>query len=152
MSDLTNVALPNTRATLTVRIIKSLRFRTEKSLVLHNVDLTTTTIAHLKEIAKQGFPFPLLIPQSPHCCPAIATQPGWKPYRTCQLDTLKLYTKAHGAKTSNLIINLDHDDWMLDDDSKTLAQVGCENETELSFFSRKDYDEFKLNPETSWDV
>ncbi|KAF8197365.1 hypothetical protein BJ912DRAFT_953223 [Pholiota molesta] len=132
----TDCARPLTSATLTVRVIKSLSYRTEKSLVLHNVDLTTTTVAQLKDIARQ----------------AVATQPGWKPYRSCQLDTLKLYTKAHGAKTSNLIINLDHDDWILDDGDMTLEQVGCENETELSFFSRKDYDEFKLNPETSWDV
>ena len=58
------------------------------------------------------------------------------------VDTLKLYTKAHGAKvrqascserrtdnsrplqTTNLIINLDHDEWILDDDSKVLADYG----------------------------
>lgn len=39
-------------------------------------------------------------------------------------DCLKLYTKAHGSKTTNLIINLDHDEWILDDDSVTLASVG----------------------------
>ena len=60
-----------------------------------------------------------------------------------QIDTMKLYTKAHGAKvgqilrvrplhaqrsrlgkTTNLIINLDRDDWILDDDSKFLVDVG----------------------------
>ncbi|KJA27265.1 hypothetical protein HYPSUDRAFT_115237, partial [Hypholoma sublateritium FD-334 SS-4] len=136
---LTNTARPATDATLTVRIIKSLRFRTEKSLVLHNIDLTSTTVAQLKSAATQ----------------AIASQPGWKPYRSCVLDTLKLYTKAHGAKTSNLIINLDHEEWILDNDDKTLAEVGLgessfslpQNESEVSFFSRKDYEDFKLNPE-----
>jgi hypothetical protein len=97
-------------------------------------------------------------------------------------DTLKLYTKAHGAKvgqmlicpifalctyrysqTTNLIINLDHDEWILDDDSKILAEYGigmwlckcisagadylAENETEISFFNRELYEEFKKNPE-----
>ncbi|KAH6918871.1 hypothetical protein BKA70DRAFT_1248524 [Coprinopsis sp. MPI-PUGE-AT-0042] len=80
----TNVARPKTSATITVRIIKSFKFRTEKSLVLHNTDLTTITVGQLKEIARQ----------------AIQTQAGWKPYRNAQLDTLKLYTKAHGAKAS----------------------------------------------------
>jgi len=40
---------------------------------------------------------------------------------------------------------------MLDDDTKTLAQVGFENETEVSFFSRDAYDVFKANPEVRWD-
>jgi len=113
-SILTNFARPNTSATLTIRIIKSFIFRTERSLVLHDVNLVTMTVAQLKEIAKQN----------------VATQPGWKPYRNVVLDTLKLYTKAHGAKTSNLIVNLDHDDWILANDGKTLVELGFENETE----------------------
>ena len=56
MSDdvLTNVARPNTSATLTIRIIKSFTFRTERSLVLHDVNLVTMTVVQLKEIAKQS--------------------------------------------------------------------------------------------------
>ncbi|EPS97363.1 hypothetical protein FOMPIDRAFT_1032052 [Fomitopsis schrenkii] len=131
-----NLALPKTSATLTVRIIKSFEYRTEKSLVLHKINLETTTPTQLKEIARQ----------------AIKTQPGWKPYRNLVLDTLKLYTKAHGAKTTNLIINLDHDDWILSDDSKTLADYGCENETEVSFFNHEMYEQFKLHPETKWET
>ncbi|KAL4074536.1 hypothetical protein V8B97DRAFT_2005481 [Scleroderma yunnanense] len=112
---LTNVALPNTEATITVRVIKSFEYRTERSLVLHNLNLPATTVGELKNIAKQ--------------------------------DTLKVYTKAHGAKTSNLIINLDHDEWILNDNNKTLAEVGFENETEVSFFNGEAYEKYKLNPE-----
>lgn len=56
MSDdaLANVARPNTSATLTIRIIKSFTFRTERSLVLHDVNLVTMTVVQLKEIAKQS--------------------------------------------------------------------------------------------------
>jgi len=68
------------------------------------------------------------------------------------LDTLKLYTVAHGAKTTNLIINLDHDEWIFDENSKTLAELGFENETEVSLFNREMYDQFKANPETLWDT
>ncbi|KAF7777452.1 hypothetical protein Agabi119p4_3524 [Agaricus bisporus var. burnettii] len=134
-STTTNLALPKTSATLTIRIIKSFEFRTERSLVLHNVNLHTATVGHLKKTALQ----------------AVETQPGWKPYRNVSLDTMKLYTKAHGAKTSNLIINLDHDEWILNDDTCILADLGFENETEVSFFNRQAYDQFKLNPQTSWD-
>ena len=51
---LANEQKPQTAATLTVRIIKSFKFRTEKSLVLHDVNLLTTTVADLKERAKNG--------------------------------------------------------------------------------------------------
>lgn len=50
----TNLARPKTSATLTIRIIKSFEFRTEKSLVLHNINLEATTVGQLKEIARQG--------------------------------------------------------------------------------------------------
>ncbi|KAI6036697.1 hypothetical protein BKA83DRAFT_4166656 [Pisolithus microcarpus] len=136
MSALTNTTLPLTEATVTVRVIKSFEYRTEKSLVLHKLDLQKTTVGELKNIAKQ----------------AVRSGPGWKAYRKVDLDTLKLYTKAHGAKTSNLIINLDHDDWVLDDENKTLAEVGLENETEVSFFNREAYEKYRHNPEIRWDV
>ncbi|CAG8432957.1 11018_t:CDS:2 [Diversispora eburnea] len=35
-------------------------------------------------------------------------------------NTLKLYTKAHGAKAQNLTINLDHDEWIFENDETTL--------------------------------
>jgi len=50
----TNLTRPKTSATLTVRVIKSFEYRTEKSLVLHNINLETTTVGQLKEIARQG--------------------------------------------------------------------------------------------------
>ncbi|KAI0806995.1 hypothetical protein C8Q74DRAFT_1225342 [Fomes fomentarius] len=131
----TNLALPKSDATLTIRVIKSFEFRTEKSLVLHHVNLEQTTVGQLKDKVRQ----------------AIQTQPGWKPYRTAVLDTLKLYTKAHGAKTTNLIINLDHDEWIFEDESQTLADLTLENESEVSFFNREAYEEFKKHPDTKWE-
>ena len=68
------------------------------------------------------------------------------------------------GQTTNLIINLDRDDWILDDDSKLLMDVGfgkfqqprktlcrciAENETEISLFNRELYETFKANPEVS---
>ncbi|RSH84711.1 uncharacterized protein EHS24_006235 [Apiotrichum porosum] len=127
--------LPLTSATLTIRIIKSFPFRTTKNLVLKDVDLTTMTVGQLMD----------------KCREAVHSQVGFKLYRQVQLDTLKKYTVAHGHKTQNLIINLDHDEWILSDMAQTLVAVGCENETELSLFNRAAYDEFKAHPETKWD-
>lgn len=71
-------------------------------------------------------------------------------------------------QTTNLIINFANEDWILDDDSVTLASVGMgqshgststrlqsddpatENEAEVSFFSRELYEAFKLDPTTNW--
>jgi len=81
---LTNLARPTTSAIITVRVIKSFEFRTERSIVLRDINLETTTVGNLKEIARN----------------VIQTQPGWKPYRSAHFDTLKLYMRAHGAKVS----------------------------------------------------
>ncbi|KAJ3415755.1 GTP-binding protein of the rab [Chytridiales sp. JEL 0842] len=96
-----------TGITITVRVIKSFEYRTCKNMVLRDVQPETTTTKQLKEILLEK----------------IKTEPGFRPYQTTKLDTLKLYTKAHGTKTQNLIINLDHDEWIMDDE-KTLAELG----------------------------
>ncbi|WVQ74048.1 hypothetical protein IAR50_003630 [Cryptococcus sp. DSM 104548] len=126
---------PISDATLTVRVIKSFEFRTQKSLVLQHLDLRTLTVGALMEQVRAQ----------------AKTAPGFKAYRTLVLDTLKLYTVAHGHKTTNLIINLDHDDWILSDLEKTLEDIGAQNETELSLFNREAYEKFKADPEIKWD-
>ena len=70
-------------------------------------------------------------------------------------------------QTSNLIINLDHEEFMLDNNDACLADLGIgiiifnsrhicrihdrawltENETEVSFFNQAAYEAFKRNPE-----
>ncbi|OBZ75486.1 hypothetical protein A0H81_04701 [Grifola frondosa] len=135
---LTNLAIPKTSATLTLRIIKSFEFRTERSLVLHNVNLDTTTVGELKELARQGnhtsrsrlFSIPLRSLSKP-------SQDG--------NPIIILFS------TTNLIINLDHEDWILNDDAKTLTDIGFENETEVSFFNREAYEKFKAHPEIKWE-
>lgn len=53
---LTNIALPKTQATITLRVIKSFEYRTERSLVLHMLNLEITTVGELKDIARRGMP------------------------------------------------------------------------------------------------
>lgn len=66
---LTSNSRPKCSATLTVRIIKSFQYRTERSLVLHELNLEQTTVADLKNIARN----------------VVLTQPAWKPYRSVVL-------------------------------------------------------------------
>ncbi len=154
----TNVARPLTDAVITIRIIKSFEFRSMKAYVIKSIDLTTTTVAQLEEL----------------CRKEVTSNSAFRAFRSyaAQLDTLKLYTRAHGSKTTNLIINLDHPEWVLDDanlkgllkdpssagesektkENTTLAEIGVENETELSFFNKQAYEAFLANPNTKWDA
>lgn len=119
---LTNEAIPRTEATITIRVIKSFEYRTERSLVLHKLNLETTTVGDLKEIVRQGTCDYLLDTASDLTSnSAIQTGPAWRPYRNAvlgsytlpgdviswlfnvKLDTLKLYVKAHGAKVRKLL-------------------------------------------------
>ncbi|KAI8869113.1 hypothetical protein GQ42DRAFT_163664 [Ramicandelaber brevisporus] len=82
----------------------------------------------------------------------LKTAPGiLPPFRTFTYDTLKLYTKAHGMKTVNLIINMENDEeCIFNDDGKTLAELGVENETEISYFKLEDYIKYKEHPDNKW--
>jgi hypothetical protein len=66
---LTSTIRPLESATITVRIIKSFEYRTQKALVLKEVNLKETTVQNLID----------------RCMEAIKTAPGFKPYRTLQL-------------------------------------------------------------------
>ncbi|RHZ74081.1 hypothetical protein Glove_227g108 [Diversispora epigaea] len=135
-SVLSNTLNPPNSATLTIRLIKNFEYRTVKYLILHEVNLETTTVGKLKNIIKEK----------------INTIAGFKPFRNVNYDTLKLYTKAHGAKTQNLTINLDHDEWIFENDEATLISHKLENESEISFFNREIYEAYKLHPEIKWET
>ncbi|KAJ3065848.1 hypothetical protein HDU98_010802 [Podochytrium sp. JEL0797] len=126
----------NTTITLTIRLIKSFEFRNFKNLIVH-VDPATTTPADLAVLVKQK----------------VESESAFKVYRTVKFDTFKLYTKAFGAKTQNLIINLDNDpDWILFP-RVPLAQQNMppiENETEISYFNKETYEAYRAHPETKW--
>ncbi|CAG8526283.1 3776_t:CDS:2 [Ambispora leptoticha] len=138
-TSLTSTANPPTSATLTIRIIKNFEYRTVKNLVLQNVNLESTTFNGISLIM--------------NFFKAINSTPGFKPFRSVNYDTLKVYTKAHGTKSQNLVINLEHDDdWIMNNDQATLISYGLENETELSFFDLAAYQIYKTHPDViKWD-
>jgi Uncharacterized conserved protein (DUF2340) len=117
--------------TLTIRFIKSFQYRTTKNLIIQ-----------VEEGITVGELIGRAIEQSKTCS-------GFKPYANCVLDTAKLYVKAHGSKSQNLVINL-QDDFFLDYE-KSLEQEGIENETEISLFNLKDYLDYKNDlQDTKW--
>lgn len=95
---LTSTLKPLSQSTITIRIIKSFPYRNVKNYILTNYDISTKTSSDLLNDMKQ----------------IINTTGSLRPYRNVEYDTLKIYTHAHGSKTMNLVINLDHDDWVLD--------------------------------------
>lgn len=105
--------------------------------VYQHIDLANTSPKSLFEMIKK----------------TVATDGGLRPFRNVDFDTIKIYTHAHGTKTINLIINMDHDDdWVLDlsNEEKKLIDYDIENETELSVYNLKEYESYKDHPEDKW--
>ena len=60
---------------------------------------------------------------------------------------LQIEHQAHGAKTSDPVINREDDDKLILKDGVTLAEAGVKNETEISFFKLSDYQAYQADPE-----
>lgn len=136
---LTSNVRPATDSVLTIRIIKSFPFRNVKNHIIHSINLKDTT-------PKQLFT---------QMVETINSTGGLRPYRNVEYDTLKLYTKAHGTKSMNLVINFDDDEELIIysptvSSDKSLWECGIENETEISLFKYEDYVQFRENPEEKW--
>lgn len=136
---LTSNVRPATDSLLTIRIIKSFPYRNVKNHIVKSVNLKDTTPKQL---------FNQLIE-------TINTTGGLRPYRNVEYNTLKIYTKAHGTKSMNLVINFDNDEECIIysptvNPDKSLYELGIENETEISLFKFEDYLEYKKNPEEKW--
>ncbi|GMM52038.1 Aim29 protein [Starmerella bacillaris] len=126
-------------ATITVRLVRSLEYRTIRNHVFRNIDLTEWTPAILIE----------------ECKALVAVDSSFKPYRTVDFNAAKIYTHAHFTKTQNLAINLDKDEeWVLTTPermNKPLSELGIMNESEISVYNNACYAQFKQNPVQKWD-
>ncbi|KAI5964800.1 uncharacterized protein KGF55_001870 [Candida pseudojiufengensis] len=137
---LTSNVRPATDALITIRIIKSFPYRNVKNLVLKDIDLKATTSKQLLELVINN----------------INSNGSLRPFRNVNYDSLKIYTKAHGSKSMNLVINFENDDnWTIlkrnnEIKNKSLWDLGVQNETEISLFNWDAYEEFKSNPEEKW--
>ncbi|RCK67868.1 Altered inheritance rate of mitochondria protein 29 [Candida viswanathii] len=137
---LTSNVRPATDSLITVRIIKSFPYRNVKNHIIKDIDLKATTPKQLLE----------------KLVDVINTTGALRPYRNVEYNTVKIYTKAHGSKSMNLVINFENDDdWVLvspsvDGAAKSLWDLGIQNETELSLFNWDAYVEYKANPEEKW--
>jgi len=94
-------------ATITIRLVKSFEYRTVKPLVLHNIDLTTLTPIGLLELVAEGTPrrFGRNVKVSAEAlagscagdgCTAVATRPGYKPFRNVEYGTAAKVLVAMG--------------------------------------------------------
>ena len=132
-------------AILTIRLIKSFAYRNVKNLVIRDVDLSQTSVRDL-----MGLIYKRIDTETPWI--------SWSPNATAFFDTLKLYTQPFGAKSQHLVINFEDDDALIlyspamssCPSTKTLEELGCRNETELSLFNHEQYRSFKANPENLW--
>jgi len=90
---------------LTIYLVKSFEYRTMKTMVLKDVDLSMKASELMAQISS-----------------TIQNQSAYVPYRNATLDTLRIMTKAQGAKPNNIyFINEAEEPFEMD---KTLAELG----------------------------
>ncbi|XP_045843118.1 UPF0538 protein C2orf76 homolog [Meles meles] len=119
---------------VTVRFIGSFEHRNFKPIVYHGVDLDQTTKVFIVFL-KQDIPLRTSLPP---------------PFRNCKYDKLKIVHQAHKAKTNELVLSLEDDDWLMLEEACTLRAAGIAHETEIAFFCEEDYKNYKANPISSW--
>jgi len=123
--------------TIPIRVIRSFPHRNIRNLVLKNISTSETTESFLEFILKEVSKSSSLPP----------------PFRKYSYDTLKIEHHAHGAKTSDPVINTENDEKLILKPGTTLENQGIKHETELSLFKLSDYLEYKDMPvhgQTQW--
>lgn len=71
-------------------------------------------------------------------------------YRKCPLNTFKEHYQAHGSKTNLPMISLQNN-ILLEDEETSLNDLGFLDQTEISFFNKEEYEEFRSCPEFKWE-
>lgn len=110
---------------LTIRYIKSFEFNIVKYLLLDNLD-ENMTISQLKSL----------------CIQQLSSNPSLKRFQQIDFDSFKIYHVPGSNKSSNRVINTDHDEMMLKNEDLSLKNAKIGDEFELSFFNKKNYLEF----------
>ncbi|XP_066029268.1 UPF0538 protein C2orf76 homolog [Pocillopora verrucosa] len=121
-------------ATVTMRLIRSFEYRNIKDVVFKDVSLEQTAKDFMDFVVsdiKKRSDVPL-------------------PIQTMLTDTMKIQHKAHGAKTSDPVINTENDEMLMLRQDCSLSKNATGHETEISFFKKEDYDRYKANPVLKW--
>ncbi|KAM7447671.1 hypothetical protein ABFA07_004206 [Porites harrisoni] len=123
-----------TTVTVSVRLIRSFEYRSIKYVVFKDVLLDQTAEDFIKFVKTE-------IKKRPDVPP---------PFKTFAYDTMKIQHKAHGAKTSDPVINTENDEALILKLDSSLHDNGIEHETEISLFKKEDYKKYQANPILKW--
>eukprot|EP00766_Chilomastix_caulleryi_P002046 gnl/Chilomastix_caulleri/3023.p1 GENE.gnl/Chilomastix_caulleri/3023~~gnl/Chilomastix_caulleri/3023.p1 ORF type:complete len:121 (+),score=6.48 gnl/Chilomastix_caulleri/3023:100-462(+) len=115
------------RFKITIRLIKSFEFSNVKYLVVPDLDADTTFL-QLGEKVRE------ILAKDP-------TGVRYKPFE--KYDTFKIYVYPMSAKPITLVINTNHPEWMVTDQSDTLGKWGLGMEAEVSYFNKEEF--FKIS-------
>ena len=139
--------------TLTIRVIRSFPHRNIRNIILKTISpslsteaLIDRTISEVSTSSALPPPFRLRKIFPFH---QLTKNVG----RKFSYDTLKIEHHAHGAKTSDPVINTENDEELILKTGLSLVEQGVRHETELSLFKLEDYLEYKKLPvhgQTQW--
>eukprot|EP00009_Paramoeba_aestuarina_P013781 CAMPEP_0201534654 /NCGR_PEP_ID=MMETSP0161_2-20130828/56896_1 /ASSEMBLY_ACC=CAM_ASM_000251 /TAXON_ID=180227 /ORGANISM="Neoparamoeba aestuarina, Strain SoJaBio B1-5/56/2" /LENGTH=137 /DNA_ID=CAMNT_0047939413 /DNA_START=28 /DNA_END=441 /DNA_ORIENTATION=+ len=137
------MAAPSEPITLTIHVIRSFEYRTIKYIVLKSIS-PTLSLSSLRTLIQNH----------------IQTTPQFTPFRRTKFDTLRILLIPHGeleggqgegmgAKSNNLV-DINENGEVLEGEEKELWQFGLVNETELSLYEGKQWEEYQKNPVVKW--
>jgi len=121
---------------ITIRVIRSFPHRNIRNMLVKEVPLSLTTEQLLERVTNEVSSNSSLPP----------------PFRRFAYDCLKIEHHAHGAKTSDPVINTENDEILLLRPGQSLFSQQVRDETEISLFRKEDYLEYKNLPAgtTQW--
>jgi len=118
-----------------IRLIRSLVHKNIRNIVLReDVDgfnLSSTTVKDLMVLIRKKLSSGEINPPLP------------PPFKTFNFDCMKIEHQAFGSKTSNTVMNCENDSELILKEHLTLENSGVKCETEISFFNREDYEQYK---------
>lgn len=120
---------------IVIRLIRSLVHKNIRNIVLRDdvdiFDLKTTTVKDLIVLIRNKLASNKIHPPLP------------PPFKSFNFDCMKIEHQAFGSKTSNTVMNCENDEELILKEHLTLENCGVKHETEISFFNREDYEQYK---------
>lgn len=120
---------------IVIRLIRSCEYKNIRNIVLREdidgFELSTTTVKDLMKIILQKLSSGKINPPLP------------PPFKNFNFDCMKIEHQAFGSKTNNTVMNCENDNELILNETSTLQKCGIKNETEISFFNREDYVQYR---------
>lgn len=117
-----------------IRLIKSFEYRNIKTISI-SLDSDNITLGYLCQLLNDK----------------LDNSPELARYKSTPYDSYNIHYRKFGAKSNDPVVNHVNPIYALNEHENILIRdLNIENECELSFFSIKDYNNYKDHPQRKW--